>query len=42
MTETQLALIIGTIYVAPHMNTYVAQAVGCAILIAAALSNLSK
>jgi hypothetical protein len=40
MTTSQFLVIIGTIYIAPYLNKYVAQAIGLIFLIVAACRDL--
>ena len=40
MTSSQFLVIIGTIYIAPHINKYCCQAMGCVFLILAAIKEL--
>ena len=40
MTSSQFLIIIGTIYIAPHINKYWCQAMGCVFLIIAATKEL--
>ena len=40
MTSNQFLVIIGTIYIAPHINKYCCQAMGCVFLIIAATREL--
>jgi hypothetical protein len=40
MTSSQFLIIIGTIYIAPHINKYCCLAMGCVFLIIAAIREL--
>jgi hypothetical protein len=40
MTDTQFAVIVGTIWIAPHSNKWYAVVVGCGFVLAAAVKGL--
>ena len=40
MSETQMLVMLGTIWVAPHANKWLGQPIGCIILIVAACKGL--